>query len=89
MIKNKLFEETVHGMFEDAIEVEKNFIIDSIPCAMLGMNSTLMTEYIQFVADRLLLQVGIPKEMARIIYGDLEWNFFGVQQNMRKLMSIS
>ena len=62
MINNKLTEETVHGMFEDAIEVEKNFIIDSIPCAMLGMNSTLMTEYIQFVADRLLLQLGYQKK---------------------------
>ena len=61
MIQNKLPEETVHGMFEDAIEVEKNFIIDSIPCAMLGMNSDLMTEYIQFVADRLLLQLGYVK----------------------------
>ena len=62
MIKNKLPEDTVHGMFEDAIDVEKNFIIDSIPCAMLGMNSMLMTEYIQFVADRLLLQLGYNKK---------------------------
>lgn len=62
MIKNKLPEETVHGMFEDALFVEKNFIIDSIPCSMLGMNSSLMTEYIQFVADRLLLQLGYNKK---------------------------
>lgn len=62
MINNKLSEETVYGMFEDAIAVEKNFIIDSIPCAMLGMNSSLMTEYIQFVADRLLLQLGYQKK---------------------------
>ena len=61
MIQHKLPQETVYGMFEDAIEVEKNFIIDSIPCAMLGMNSVLMTEYIQFVADRLLLQLGYAK----------------------------
>ena len=60
--KNKLPEETVHGMFEDALFVEKNFIIDSIPCSMLGMNSSLMTEYIQFVADRLLLQLGYNKK---------------------------
>ena len=62
MINNKLPEETVHGMFEDALSVEKNFIIDSIPCSMLGMNSSLMTEYIQFVADRLLLQLGYKKK---------------------------
>ncbi len=61
MIQHKVSENVVHGMFEEAIEVEKNFIIDSIPCAMLGMNSDLMTEYIQFVADRLLLQLGYTK----------------------------
>ena len=49
-------------MFEDAVFVEKNFIIDSIPCSMLCMNSSLMTEYIQFVADRLLLQLGYNKK---------------------------
>lgn len=54
-------QEAVHGMFKEAIDVEKNFIIDSIPCAMLGMNSELMTEYIQFVADRLLVQLGYEK----------------------------
>lgn len=61
MIQHKVGEDIVYGMFEEAIEVEKNFIIDSIPCAMLGMNSVLMTEYIQFVADRLLLQLGYKK----------------------------
>ena len=61
MITNKVNQSDVHEMFRDAIEVEKNFIIDSIPCAMLGMNATLMTEYIQFVADRLLIQLGYDK----------------------------
>ena len=72
MIKNKLTEETVHGMFEDAIEVEKNFIIDSIPCAMLGMNSTLMTEYIQFVGGS-FTSSATPKEMAGIKSLPLSW----------------
>lgn len=61
MIQNKVKQEDVHTMFKDALEVEKNFIIDSIPCAMLGMNATLMTEYIQYVADRLLVQLGYEK----------------------------
>jgi ribonucleoside-diphosphate reductase beta chain len=61
MINNKVDEENVHNMFKDALEVETNFIIDSIPCAMLGMNSQLMTEYIKFVADRLLVQLGYEK----------------------------
>jgi ribonucleoside-diphosphate reductase beta chain len=60
-IQNKVPQKDVHEMFRDAIEVETNFIIDSIPCAMLGMNSDLMTEYIKFVADRLLLQIGYEK----------------------------
>jgi ribonucleoside-diphosphate reductase beta chain len=61
MINNKLPQKMVHDMFKDALDVEYNFIIDSIPCAMLGMNADLMTEYIKFVADRLLLQLGYEK----------------------------
>ena len=61
MCTERTSQEAVHGMFKEAIDVEKNFIIDSIPCAMLGMNSELMTEYIQFVADRLLVQLGYEK----------------------------
>jgi ribonucleoside-diphosphate reductase beta chain len=61
MIKNKVSQEIVHDMFKDALEVEQNFIVDSIPCAMLGMNSELMVEYIKFVSDRLLIQLGYDK----------------------------
>jgi ribonucleotide reductase beta subunit family protein with ferritin-like domain len=61
MINNKVSQKIVHDMFKDALDVEYNFIIDSIPCAMLGMNADLMTEYIKFVADRLLLQLGYEK----------------------------
>lgn len=57
MIKNRLSQVTVHEIVKDAVEVEKSFIIDSIPCALLGMNADLMTQYIQFVADRLLAQL--------------------------------
>lgn len=61
MIKNRLPQETVHSMFTEAVEVEKNFIIESIPCALLGMNSQLMSTYIEFVADRLLVQLDYEK----------------------------
>jgi ribonucleotide reductase beta subunit family protein with ferritin-like domain len=61
MINNRVEQEDVHAMFRDAIDVETNFIVDSIPCAMLGMNSQLMSDYIKFVADRLLLQLGYEK----------------------------
>lgn len=61
MIKNKLSQEKVHDIMKEAVEVEKNFIVESIPCSMLGMNADLMSVYIEFVADRLLSQLGYAK----------------------------
>jgi len=61
MVINKLDEETIHSIISEAVSIEKEFIIESIPCAMIGMNSTLMSEYIEFVADRLLSQLGYSK----------------------------
>lgn len=61
MIKNRLAEEMVHEMFKEAVDIEIEFITESIPCNMLGMNSILMTQYIKFVADRLLVQLGYNK----------------------------
>jgi ribonucleotide reductase beta subunit family protein with ferritin-like domain len=45
----------------ECVEIEKDFIIDAIPCRLLGMNATLMSEYIEFVADRLAVQLGCAK----------------------------
>ena len=64
MIKNKLKFSVVRAMFEEAVEIERQFICESLPCSLLGMNSNLMTEYIKFVADRLLITLGYDK-----IYG--------------------
>jgi ribonucleoside-diphosphate reductase beta chain len=61
MIENRVDKEVVYDMFKDAVNVEKNFIINSIPCALLGMNSDLMSTYIEFVADRLIQQLGYDK----------------------------
>ncbi len=61
MIKNKLSQETVHEIMREAVQVEKNFITESIPCSMLGMNKELMSVYIEFVADRLLAQLDYEK----------------------------
>jgi len=61
MVNEKLEQETVYAMFKEAFEIEKEFICESLPCSMLGMNSELMTQYIKFVSDRLLLQLGYPK----------------------------
>jgi ribonucleoside-diphosphate reductase beta chain len=60
-LENKLSQATVHRIFKEAVEVEKVFINDSIPCSMLGMNADLMCLYIEFVADRLLTQLNYEK----------------------------
>jgi len=60
-IENRLSEEKVHEIVKEAVNVEKKFINESIPCSMLGMNSELMSLYIEFVADRLLTQLNYNK----------------------------
>jgi|TARA_R110000851_G_scaffold327250_1_gene496547 ribonucleotide reductase beta subunit family protein with ferritin-like domain len=58
----RISEKIIYEMFEEAVDIEKDFIIDSLPCRLIGMNSELMSEYIEFVADRLLLQLGYNKK---------------------------
>merc|ERR1719298_290992 len=61
LMKHKLEDEMVHDIIRGAVAAEKEFICDALPCALIGMNSSQMTEYIQFVADRLLTALGHPK----------------------------
>jgi len=61
MIENRISEETVHSMFKDAVSIEKEFICESLPCSLLGMNNKLMSEYIEYVSDRLLDSLGYNK----------------------------
>jgi ribonucleoside-diphosphate reductase beta chain len=61
MIKNRVDKNVIHEIFKEAIEIEKEFITESIPCAMIGMNAELMKQYIEFVSDRLLVQLGYEK----------------------------
>lgn len=60
-IERKLTKAKVHQIIREAVEIEKQFITESIPCSMIGMNSTLMTQYIKFCADRLSSQLGYGK----------------------------
>ena len=60
-LKNKIDNDTIEKMFREAVEIEEEFICESLPCKLLGMNSDLMKEYIRFVADRLLTQLGFSK----------------------------
>jgi ribonucleoside-diphosphate reductase subunit M2 len=60
-LRNKLTTEVIHSIVREAVDVEINFICDALPCKLIGMNSTLMSQYIKFVADRLCLQLGYEK----------------------------
>ena len=60
-MENKLPKKRIYEIIKEAVEIEKEFITEAIPCRMIGMNATLMTQYIEFVADRLCLQLGYDK----------------------------
>jgi ribonucleotide reductase beta subunit family protein with ferritin-like domain len=51
----------IHEIIKEAVEIETEFICDALPCKLIGMNSLMMTQYIQFVADRLCVQLGYKK----------------------------
>ena len=58
---NKLPKEQVQKIIADAVEIEKEFVTESLPVRLIGMNSDLMSQYIEFVADRLLTELGNEK----------------------------
>jgi ribonucleotide reductase beta subunit family protein with ferritin-like domain len=60
-IVNRVDPKVVREMIAEAVDIEKRFITESIPCSMIGMNSILMTDYIMFIADRLLTALGYEK----------------------------
>jgi len=60
-IENKPTEETVKAIITDAVNVEKSFIEEALPISLIGINSDLMKQYIEFVADRLLVSLGMSK----------------------------
>jgi ribonucleotide reductase beta subunit family protein with ferritin-like domain len=61
MLQKKLSFEVVKHIIRDAVEIEIEFVCESIPVALIGMNQNLMSQYIEFVADRLLCALGYPK----------------------------
>jgi ribonucleoside-diphosphate reductase subunit M2 len=63
-LQRRLPKKKIHEILREATEIEKEFITEAIPCRMIGMNADLMKQYIEFVADRLCLQLGYDK-----IYG--------------------
>jgi ribonucleoside-diphosphate reductase beta chain len=61
MLENKLSKEAATAIITDAVEIEKEFISDALPVSLIGMNAKLMGQYIEFVADRWLGELGYDK----------------------------
>jgi len=63
-LQKKIDKARIHEIIKEAVEIEIEFICEALPCKLIGMNSELMSQYIKFVADRLVVQLGYKK-----IYG--------------------
>ena len=59
--RNRLSENKAVQLMKEAVAIEKEFILDAIPCALIGMSAPRMSSYIEFVADRLMLCLGYAK----------------------------
>lgn len=66
---NKPSQEKVYNIIRDAVQIEQEFLTDALPCNLIGMNCDLMKIYIEFVADRLLVELGFGKVGARCYFG--------------------
>lgn len=64
LLNNRLTVAEISEIVMEAVSIEKEFICEALPCRLIGMNSTMMSQYIEFVADRLAMQLGTGK-----IYG--------------------
>jgi len=60
-LNNRIDEKIIHNIIKEAVEIEKEFINDALPCRLIGMNADMMNRYIEFVADRLVTQLGYNK----------------------------
>ena len=60
-LNKKINKTRIHDIIKEAVEIEKEFITESLPCRLIGMNANLMKQYIEFIADRLSCQLGYDK----------------------------
>ena len=67
-VKRKPSEERVRSIIMDAVKIEQQFLTEALPVAVIGMNCVLMKQYIEFVADRLLVALEQPKVSTEMIY---------------------
>jgi ribonucleoside-diphosphate reductase subunit M2 len=83
-LNKKVNKKRVMEIIKEATEIEKEFITDALPCRLIGMNAKLMTQYIEFVADRLSVQLGYDKiynsanpfDFMELISVETKTNFF-------------
>lgn len=83
-LEKKLNKKRVREIIEEAVVIEKEFIVHALPCRLIGMNSELMSQYIEFVADRLMVQLGCdeifttnnPFDFMELISLEQKTNFF-------------
>ena len=83
-LQKKINKTRIIDIIKEAVEIEKEFIIEALPCRLIGMNSNLMSQYIEFIADRLTLQLGYDKiynatnpfEFMELISVESKTNFF-------------
>jgi len=81
---NKPSNDVIYGIVKDAVEIEKEFICEALPCKLISMNANLMSQYIEFVADRLLKQLNLdpvynssnPFDFMELISIEGKTNFF-------------
>ena len=62
MLEEKLSQEKIYEIITDAVAIEKEFVTDALPVDLIGMNAKMMAQYIEFVADRLLVALGYAKK---------------------------
>jgi ribonucleoside-diphosphate reductase subunit M2 len=83
-LEKKLVKKKIQDIIMESVELEKEFICEALPCRLIGMNSDLMNKYIEFVADRLAIQLGIdpiynavnPFDFMEMISLEQKTNFF-------------
>lgn len=88
LLRNQLSLQRVLLIVEEAVEIEIEFVCEALPCALIGMNSALMTQYIKFVADRLLVRFSLPLPLSHQIDVHLHMvlsslDFFGVSEGVQ------
>merc|ERR1711948_93385 len=60
MLERPLSKARILEIITEAVDIERSFVTDALPVSLIGMNARLMTQYIEFVADRLLTELGCP-----------------------------